>query len=344
MPYQQPEWVDKREPYQKFIDEYGTAIQITAALATAAAGFLTGGAAWVLWAEIVLEGGLGVAVGIRDVQKGENVGAALSFITGVLPMLKLSKTFTGIPKKEFAELSEELANAGLTKSSDVSKYVEFYNGLSPTKKEIMSKLLKQDDNFKGQLLKSLGDELPDIANASFKKMIKENPELLKKIPFFERLWVRELGTNALFDVILTIIDSVYGDVLNAKDKEKLDGVYSKVPESLKKEMAFNLLANGDKAKEILETDSFKEMINVEEMGESAAKWYNTKLKDSVTQVGRPYVELPDDSTTALKDIKTTQVDEKSYREQGWIPRSELKKGQKPDDYMLINGVDWAKIN
>jgi hypothetical protein len=344
MPYQQPEWVDKREPYQKFIDEYGTAIQITAALATAAAGFLTGGAAWVLWVEIVLEGSLGVAVGIRDVQKGENVGAALSFITGVLPMLKLSKTFTGIPKKEFAELSEELANAGLTKSSDVSKYVEFYKGLSPTKKEIMSKLLKQDDYFKGQLLKSLGDELPDIAKASFKKMIKENPELLKSIPFFERLWVRELGTNALFTIILTIIDSVYGDVLNAKDKEKLDGVYSKLPESLKKEMAFNLLANGDKSKEILESESFKAMIDVEDIGESAAKWYNTRLKDSVTQVGRPYVELPDDSTTALKDIKTTQVDEKSYREQGWIPRSELKKGQRPDDYMFINGVDWVKIN
>jgi hypothetical protein len=38
------------------------------------------------------------------------------------------------------------------------------------------------------------------------------------------------------------------------------------------------------------------------------------------------------------------VDEKSYREQGWIPRSELKKGQRPDDYMFINGVEWVKIN
>jgi hypothetical protein len=153
----------------------------------------------------------------------------------------------------------------------------------------MSKLLKQDDYFKSQLLKSLGDELPDIAKASFKKMIKENPELLKSIPFFERLWVRELGTNALFTIILTIIDSVYGDVLNAKDKEKLDGVYSNIPESLKKEMTFNLLANGDVVKKILETDSFKVMIDVEDMGESAAKWYNTRLKDSVNQVGRPYV-------------------------------------------------------
>jgi hypothetical protein len=346
MPYQQPEWVDKREPYQKFIDEYGTAIQITAALATAAAGFLSGGAAWVLWAEIVLEGGLGVAVGIRDVQKGENVGAALSFITGVLPMLKLSKTFTGIPKKEFAELSEELANAGLTKSSDVSKYVEFYNGLSPTKQKIMSKLLKQDDNFKGQLLKSLGDELPDIANASFKKMIKENPELLKKIPFFERLWVRELETNALFIVILTLINVVYGDVLNAKDKERLDGVYSKIPESLKKEMAFNLLANGDKAKEILETDSFKsieKIVNTKEIGTNIAEWVNTKLKDSITQVGRTYVELPDDTSISVQNINKEKKDENIFRKQGWIPRSELKDGQETYDMYKINGVNWVKV-
>jgi hypothetical protein len=108
MPYQQPEWVDERTKYQKFVDEYGFAIQMTAALATAIAGMMTGGAAWVLYAEIALEGGLGLAVGLRDMEKGENVGAALSFITGVLPMLKLVKEFTGIPRKAFTELSEEL--------------------------------------------------------------------------------------------------------------------------------------------------------------------------------------------------------------------------------------------
>jgi len=346
-PYEPPIWVDNRTSYQKFVDEYGFAIQITAAVATAIAGALTGGAAWVLYAEIALEGGLGLAVGLRDMEKGENVSAALSFITGILPMLKLSKVFTGIPEKEFIELSNELKNAGLTATSDVSKYVEFYNGLSPNKQKIMSKLLKQDDYFKSQLLKSLGDELPKIVNNGLEKMVKENPKLLQSIPFFERLWVREIGSNSIFITILTLINVVYGDVLNDKDVERLKGVYSSVPESLKKEMAFNLLANGDKIKEIINTESFKsieKIANTKKVGGNWAKWYNTKLKDSVTQAGGTYIELADDTSKAVQNINNRKKDEKILRKQGWVPMSEFKDGQNMYDFQKSNGVDWVKVS
>lgn len=346
-PYKQPYWVDKRTQYQKFVDEYGLAIQLSAALATAIAGALTGGATWVLMAEIMVEGGLGLATGLREIEKGENVSAALSFITGVLPMLKLSKVFTGIPEKEFIELSKELKNAGLTASSDVSKYVEFYNGLTPNKQKIMSKLLKQDDYFKAQLLKSLENDLPKIVSEGFENMVKGNPKLLKSIPFFERLWVRELGSNSIFITILTLINVVYGDVLNDKDVERLKGVYSLVPESLKKEMAFNLLSNGDKIKEIINTESFKsieKIINTNKIGKSWIKWYNTKLKDSVTQVGGTYIELSDDNSIAVQNINKGKKDEKTYRKQGWIPMFELKDGQEMYDFQIINGVDWVKVS
>lgn len=346
-PYEQPAWVDERTEYQKFIDEYGFAIQIAAALATAIAGLMTGGAAWVLYAEIALEGGLGLAVGLRDMEKGENVSAALSFITGILPMLKLSKVFTGIPEKEFIELSNELKNAGLTATSDVSKYVEFYNGLNPNKQKIMSKLLKQDDYFKSKLLKSLEDELPKIVDKGLEKMVKENPKLLQSIPFFERLWVRELGSNSIFITILTLINVNYGDVLNDKDVERLKGVYSLVPESLKKEMAFNLLANGDKIKEIINSESFKsieKIANTKKVGDNWAKWYNTKLKDSVTQAGGTYIELSDDTSKAVQNIDKRRKDEKIFRKQGWIPMSELKDGQEMYDFQIINSFDWVKIS
>lgn len=348
--YEQPYWKDERSDYQRFVDDYGFAIQMAAALATAIAGALTGGAAWVLYAEIALEGGLGLAVGLRDVEKGENVGAALSFITGILPMLKLTKWFTGIPEKEFIELSNELKNAGLTATSDVSKYVEFYNGLTPNKQKIMSKLLKQDDYFKAQLLKSLDDELPKIVNKGLKKMVEENPELLKSIPFFERLWVRELGSNSIFITILTLINVVYGDVLNDKDVERLKGVYSVVPESLKKEMAFNLLANGDKIKEIINTESFKSIekivnkaVDTKKIGAGLAKWYNTNLKDSVTQAGGTYIELSDDTSKAVQNIDKGRKDEKIFRKQGWVPMSELKDGQEMYDFQIINSVNWVKV-
>ena len=110
----------------------------------------------------------------------------------------------------------------------------------------MSKLLKQDDFFKDELLKSLDEELIEVSKKGFKKMVEENPNLLQSIPFFERLWVRELGTNSVFILILTLINVKYGDILNSKDMERLKGVYAKIPDSLKKEMSYNILANGDK--------------------------------------------------------------------------------------------------
>jgi hypothetical protein len=262
-------------------------------------------------------------------------------------MLKLSKVFTGIPEKEFIELSNELKNAGLTATSDVSKYVEFYNGLSPNKQKIMSKLLKQDDYFKSQLLKSLDDELPKIVNKGLKKMVEENPKLLQSIPFFERLWVRELGSNSIFITILTLINVVYGDVLNDEDKKRLTSVYSVVPESLKKEMAFNLLANGDKIKEIINTESFKsieKIANTKKVGGNWAKWYNTKLKDSVTQAGGTYIELADDTSKAVQNINNRKKDEKILRKQGWVPMSEFKDGQNMYDFQKSNGVDWVKVS
>lgn len=346
-PYEPPTWVDERTSYQKFIDEYGFATQMTAALATALAGIFTGGAAWVLFTEIALEGTLGIAVGLREIEKGDNVSAALSFITGVLPMLKMSKFFTGIPEKEFIELSKELKTAGLTSSSDVSEYVKFYNGLSPNKQKIMSKLLKQDDFFKDQLLKSLDEELVELSKKGLKKMVEENPNLLQSIPFFERLWVRELGTNSVFILILTLINVKYGDILNSKDMERLKGVYAKIPESLKKEMSYNILANGDKIKEIIESKDFKtieQFVDTKKLGESMAKWYNTKLKESINKSGGNYVELQDDKTTAAQKVNIEKKDEKTYRKEGWIPMSELKGNQTPLDYRIINDVDWVKIN
>jgi energy-coupling factor transporter ATP-binding protein EcfA2 len=253
----------------------------------------------------------------------------------------------GAPGSGKGTLSKELKNAGLTATSDVSKYIEFYNGLNPTKQKIMSKLLKQDDYFKSKLLKSLDGELPKIVSKGLKKMVEENPKLLQSIPFFERLWVRELGSNSIFITILTLINVFYGDVLNDRDVERLKGVYSLVPESLKKEMAFNLLANGDKIKEIINTESFKsieKIANTKKVGDNWAKWYNTKLKDSVTQAGGTYIELSDDTSRAIQNINKGKKDENIFRKQGWIPMSELKDGQETYDFQLINSVDWVKVS
>jgi hypothetical protein len=348
--YTPPEWVDERSDYQRFVDDYGFAIQITAAVATAIAGALTGGAAWVLYAEIVIEAGLGAAVGFRELEKGENVSAALSFITGTLPMLKLSKVFRGIPNGVFTELSEKLSNAGLTNSSNVNDYVKFYNELSEPEKMVMSKLLSQDEVTKNILLKelktTLSEDLPKIIIKGFKNMIKTNPELLKSISFFNKLWVRELSTNTFFILLGILVDSVLGDVLNSEDLEKLKGVYINVPKELQKEMAFNLLSNVEVLKNLPQTKSFKsieEFSKLKKKGKSWGEYFNTKMKDSIQESGGVYTELPEDKYKSVDNKKGDPEDEKKLRELGFIPITELNNQQEVYDYTKLNGIDWFKV-
>jgi hypothetical protein len=378
-PYSQPDWVDERNDVERFIDDYGIAIQIAAAVASIAAGFFTGGAAWVIWLEIFLEGVTGIAVGIRDLQKGENVSAALSFITGFLPMLKVSKLFRGIPESEFIELSKNLAGAKLT---NVDDYVKFYNKLeSESQKMIMSKLLKQDDITRNLLLKelktSMTGELPELAIKGFKNMAEANPKLLKSIPFFERLWVRELTTNAYFLLLAISVNVISGEILNAKDLEKLKGFYSVVPDDLKKEMAFNFLSNAEILHKIFETKGFKtieKFANLEKRGEVWGKIYNTVFKDTIEQAGGVYTELPGEKFIAVKDTAGNKIDnksikdtvdnksikdtvgnksikdtvgnnsdEKELRELGYVTVSELEDNVETDDIVKLNGVYWFKV-
>lgn len=348
--YEGPKWVDVRNDYQRFVDDYGFAIQITAAIGTAIAGALTGGAAWVLWAEIILEGGLGIAVGWRELEKGENVSASLSFITGLLPMLKLSKLFRGIPEAEFKELSKSLAEAGFTKTTKIEDYVLYYNKLPETQQKIMSKLLGQDEITRNALLKelkqSMSDELPDLITAELKLMVKTNPEMLKSIPFFEKLWARELTTNTFFIALGILVNTIWGDILNAEDLEKLSGVYSVVPESLKKEMAFNLVSNAEILPKLANSESFqkiKKLGTLENAGKNWAKYFNTHLKDSIEEAGGKYTELPDNEEKAVEDKVGNKRDEKELRRMGFIPITELTDDQQPYDYTRLNHVEWVKI-
>jgi hypothetical protein len=291
-PYTPPEWVDERGDWDRFIDKWGFQLQIAAAVATLIAGFFSFGATWgisdLLWIEIFIEAGIGGAVAWREYEKGNNVAGTFSIVTAMLPMLKVSKWFRGIDANEFKILSETLANSGLSKTSTVKDYVEFYNGLTPGGKKIMDKLLSNDKITREALwydLKaSLDAEIPKMVDKFLPKLIKKNPKLLKDIKTFEKLWVRELSTNLSVGVIALLTELGFGDQLNNKN-EKLDGVYQKIPKSLQKEFTYNLVNNPEKAGKIV--DNVSEKVNKKYLDELT----HTDLKDSVESSGANYTEI-----------------------------------------------------
>ena len=206
----------------------------------------------------------------------------------MLPMLKVSKWFRGIDANEFKILSETLANSGLSKTSTVKDYVEFYNGLTPGGKKIMDKLLTNDKITREALwadIKATMDaEIPKMVDKFLPKLIKKNPKLLKDIKTFEKLWVRELSTNLSVGVIALLTELGFGEQLNNKD-EKLDGVYQKIPKSLQKEFTYNLVNNPEKAGKIV--DNVSEKVNKKYLDELT----HTDLKDSVESTGANYTEI-----------------------------------------------------
>ena len=291
-PYTPPEWVDERSDYQRFIDKWGLYIQLGAAAVTLIAGFFTLGSTWgisnLLLIEIAVELGVGSAVAYREFEKGNNVSGTFSIITGMLPMLKLSKWFRGIDSKEFKILSDKIANSGLNKSSTVKDYVKFYNELTPDGKKIMDKLLSDDkitrDALWADIRTAMDSELPKIVDNMVPKLVSKNPKLLKDIKFFERLWFRELSTNLGVGVIAVLTELGFGDQLNNKE-EKLDGVYQKTPKTLQKELTYNLINNPDKSGKII--DYCESKINENALRELS----RPILKDSVEKSGGTYTEL-----------------------------------------------------
>jgi hypothetical protein len=290
--YEQPEWIDERGDWDRFIDKWGFQLQIAAAVVTLVAGFFSFGATWgisdLLWIEIFIEAGIGGAVAWREYEKGNNVAGTFSIVTAMLPMLKVSKWFRGIDSNEFKILSETLSNSGLNKTSTVKDYVKFYNELTPGGKKIMDKLLTNDKITREALwadIKATMDaEIPKMVDKFLPKLIKKNPKLLKDIKFFDKLWVRELSTNLSVGVIALLTELGFGNQLNNKN-EKLDGVYQKIPKSLQKEFTYNLVNNPEKAGKIV--DNVSEKVNKKYMDELT----HTDLKDSVESSGANYTEI-----------------------------------------------------
>lgn len=352
-PYSQPNWVDIRTNYQKFVDQYGLAIQITAALGTAIAGAMTGGALWVLYSEIVLEGVLGTMVGLRELERGENVSAAMSFITGFLPLLKTVDLFRGISSPTLKGLSKKFAEAGLTSSSSVADYVRFYDKLSDPEKYALNKILTQDEiSFNKVLnkLKQLGDELPKLFEQGFLNMIKENPNLLKSVSFFDKLWARELSANAFVLLASLITNVVWGKQLNAKDMETLSGIYLQIPfYSLKREFAFNMLSNSENLGEILNTEEYKQvdsLIDKNKVKRNVRNYMDYLFPKGVERAGGKYTQLPDDSVGEVETEKLTSQEEKDARNEGWLPFGEYNEIpenlSKEADVRVINNSIWLK--
>jgi hypothetical protein len=230
--YVQPMWEDTRNKLQKFIDDWGTATQILAALGMALVGYFTGGAAWIFWAEIAVEGLLGITVSAREFQKNNTIGGLFELVFGLTPLLKTWPFFRGINKEVADKLVDELKRSNLTLQSTPEEIFRWYESVADEKvKQLFSKMLKSGDELSVDKLK----EYLDVASKEFKTFLRQNPQKLKEIKILNNLWVKEGLVNGSLLFLSFMYDTIFDEPLTNEEKNKLKGILLKLPEGIHKD-------------------------------------------------------------------------------------------------------------
>jgi hypothetical protein len=285
-PYEQPTFNDSRNEYQKFIDEWGTVLQFATVLITAALAPFTQGTSLYLTVEILAEMGIGVAVAIRDFQKGNNISGFFSILNGALPFLKSTKWLTGISTKEISNLSEKIIASGLNESSSVRDYIRFYRSLSEKEQVLMTKLFKYDPysrvKLSKELIKDFGEVLPQVIRKEFESLFKKYPRLYKDISFLKKLPIRELGLNGAILIISIVSEVVLGRKLNDTENKNIKKIYQKIPESHKEEFLKNLIYNSELMPSLLDNKSVDDFQTTIELNPQEAIDYWIKKNGGQT--------------------------------------------------------------
>jgi hypothetical protein len=353
-PFEYLECTDTRTPRQKFIDDYGWVIQWGAVLATIIASALTGGGALALTFEILVEMGVGAAVAYRDFEKGNNVDMAVSILTGLAPWLKTLKGFRGVSADGWDEISTLLGTNRYNGFKLIDDYKRFYDDLSEEGRQAWNIIARRDDIGRDLLTRGLKKEFAENGSKIFWKeaaeMFAKNPDKVWRINFVRRLWAREAGTNLLIAGVGILSELMWGEELNAKDRELLNNLQLVIPKEAQLEILQNLYVIDDVEKQKRVVRKVGEMFGRELSSSKTSgakkhyeevKWAlkNAETKEIFKSEGLDYEEISEDPIkTQWTDKTLEQLESEGYVEFPW----DQNPNKYPQDQLLIKN-DWFWI-
>lgn len=328
--YISPKWKDNRTPYQKFVDEWVTVIQMSVAFATAILAIFSEGTTLVLTLEILTELGLGAMVAQREWEKGENVSAVFSLIFAGIPFLKTGKWLrSGISSETYKSISKKLLESKLTSKSDIKQYKSFYNKLTPPEKKAWTLIMEQDAYTRQSLIrdikKALLDKKIQDANKMFNdiaKLMKTKPNLaIKNIEWWKKLWAREVSAYSITMVLAFVYNSLYPEkslknIVSEEEQNKLEGIVVDMDEKLRRNLEYNLAENIDEISNILKTKSYQKLVESSvsktasgfKTTETYKKIQQDSIKKAFDEANLSYKEVVPTSIDVIPTIKVSRVD------------------------------------
>ncbi len=254
-PYVGPKWIDRRDDWDKFWDEWGMTVQIGLAVVIGALSVFGGpigiaGSA-LLWTEIGLELGVGAIIAQRELEKGNHAGAFFEIAFSLTPWLKGWKGFRGLDNNMVKNITNLMDEAGITIKSSEAEVKAFYEGLSEADKEIFSRMLldSSDELTEEALIQALGKQHKEFMY----QYAKQNPQILKSLPFYKKIWAKELGANGAIMLANFVFDVYFGEELTPEEEMALMGIYQSLPENLAQDVFNQSLMDKSNAQAIKES-------------------------------------------------------------------------------------------
>ena len=260
-------------------------------------------------------------------------------------MLKLSPAFKGLNSQALKSVSEKVKGAGLTKSSSFKDYLKFYRSLGDEEQKVMSQIFTQDEIARTKFLNEIKFAVDEALPKLVTQEITKNPQILRQLSFWDKLWARELSANGAVVIIGLATQLLFGKQLNDEEKQKLTQLYQYIPKEHSKEFFYNIAMNGNNVGEILNnipTKDLNKLVNTSKVSDNINKWYNSKLKSAVEKTGGEYTELPSDPSKSAENVEASKQKVKKYRNDGWVPEKELNN-REWYDMIFINDETWYKL-
>ena len=349
-PYPNPVWNDPRTEWDIVVDRFGTAVYFSAIIVTTfivpyLAPLTTGQILLTIGVDLVLS----AIISQRQFEKGENVSAVLGIVFAFLPGLQLSNKWLGVSDEVAKSLSTKLLTANLNKTSKAADWVKFYRTkLSDPEKLAFSKFLKYDRDkltkFSDDIVKSFGKSggrMSQVLPKGIEKILLEassDPKLLKSIPFFQRLGVKNFGLITFMLTLAYILNKFYGKELSDETKKTLTSVQSLVSPELVTQIMMEALINAENSNEIFSEELNSIIIDVHNQAEEAAKNLSINItqesKDSLVDsniklsIKNNEGVIPDSTETTTRQIPIYENPDETklqtLRDDGYFTQKEIQ--------------------
>jgi len=169
--YESPRASDLRNDWQRFVDNWGDAIQIGAALVGIIATILSGGSAGVFTTSLIADLVASGIVAQRKLEQGDVSLAFVEMLFGAIPLLNLTSDFANISKGALKSLGSKLARAG--KLNTEQKIINFWRSLTEEERKALAIINRQESHFQSRVQRAFNKELSDPNSSVSRQVISE---------------------------------------------------------------------------------------------------------------------------------------------------------------------------